>query len=69
MRRRFESLKRPKVLMHTWLAWLKTDRANLMGRQLQRVIWMPACPTGAVIADGSKRVFFGLRVFWAGVDV
>lgn len=59
---RFESLKRPKVLMHTWLAW-QNEPGKPYGQAITARYLDASLPTGAVFADWLKRVFFRIEVF------
>lgn len=54
---RFKSLKRPKVLMHTWLAW-QNEPGKPYGQAITARYLDASLPTGAVFADWLKRVFF-----------
>lgn len=54
---RFEPLKRPKVLMHTWLAW-QEEPGKPYGQAITARYLDATLPTGAAFAAWLQRVFF-----------
>lgn len=54
---RFEALKRPKALMHTWLAW-QDEPGKPFGQAITARYLDASLPAGAAFAEWLKRVFF-----------
>ena len=54
---RFDSLKRPKVLMHTWLAW-QEEPGKPYGQAITARYLDTSLPAGEAFAAWLKRVFF-----------
>ena len=54
---RFEPLKRPKVLMHTWLAW-QEEPGKPYGQAITARYLDATLPAGAAFAAWLQRVFF-----------
>lgn len=59
---RFEALKHPKVLMHTWLAW-QEEPGKPYGQAITARYLDASLPAGVVFADWLKRVFFRTELF------